>query len=442
MRSAAAHPAWVGEALRGQRFLVSSWPWWVGAHVATTTGLLLGLALPVMLAMTPLLVAVDAGEGAVLAVGLAASLAMLALVLVLTAPGVARVELARLRLVDGRPRPRIVEPLGRRARWRYRLTERSAWLRVVYVATLLVAGTTSVIVLVAALGAALGLVTAPLIVGPADSVLALGPWAVDTTGEAWIASLVGAPVLAGAVYLCGAVSAVHVLLARLLLTDPASRYEERLRQLARSRARLVHGFDAERRRIERDLHDVAQQRVVTLTMQLGLARMDLDELGGPEHPAARAVTAAHQHATELMTELRALIHGIHPQVLTDRGLGAAVDQLASTMPLPVTVHDGLDRRPASQVESTLYFCLNEALTNAARHSGARQVTVTMTREGARVVAEVCDDGRGGADAGRGSGLAGLADRAAVLDGDVSLSSPPGGPTRLRISVPDDDAGQT
>ena len=428
--------SWVGEALQSRRFLVTAWPWRVAAHVLTTTALLVALMLPVLLAMAPLVAALESGDGAARAVGLAASLALLALVLVLTAPAVARLELARLRLVDRRPRPYIAEPADLVARWTYRLTQRPAWLRVVYLATLLLAGTASVVVLVTALGLGLALLTAPLTVA-AGGQLALGPWAVATPGEARVVCLVGPPVLAAAVYLCGAASAVHVLLARLLLTDPVSRYEERLGQLTRSRARLVHGFDAERRRIERDLHDVAQQRVVTLTMQLGLARLDLDELGGSEHPATRAVATAHDHATELMGELRALIHGIHPQVLTDLGVGAAVDHLASTMPLPVVVRDDLGARPASHVESTLYFCLSEALSNAARHSGASRVSVSMGRRDRRVVAEVWDDGHGGADPTRGSGLAGIVDRAAVLDGDVRLSSPPGGPTSLRISLPDD-----
>jgi signal transduction histidine kinase len=172
-------------------------------------------------------------------------------------------------------------------------------------------------------------------------------------------------------------------------------------------------------------------------MHLGLAELDLAGELGTEHPITREVATAREHATELMAELRALIHGIHPQVLTDLGVGAAVDQLAATMPLPVEVRDELGERPARHVESTLYSCLNEALTNAARHSGAHRVTVTLRRLDGTVLAEVRDDGRGGADPARGSGLVGLADRAAVLDGTVTVSSPPGGPTLLRIALPDD-----
>jgi signal transduction histidine kinase len=308
---------------------------------------------------------------------------------------------------------------------------------VVHLATLLLVGTGSMVLLLTLVGSALVLLAAPLLDRVADVPISLGPWTIDTTGQSWLAFALGVPAVAASGYLAGAVASGHVLLARLLLVEPASRFEEQVGQLIRARARLVHGFDAERRRIERDLHDVAQQRVVTLTMHLGLAELDLAGELGTEHPITREVATAREHATELMAELRALIHGIHPQVLTDLGVGAAVDQLAATMPLPVEVRDELGERPARHVESTLYSCLNEALTNAARHSGAHRVTVTLRRLDGTVLAEVRDDGRGGADPARGSGLVGLADRAAVLDGTVTVSSPPGGPTLLRIALPDD-----
>ena len=161
------------------------------------------------------------------------------------------------------------------------------------------------------------------------------------------------------------------------------------------------------------------------------ARLDLP----PGSPATQAVIAAHEQAKQLMAELRDLIHGIQPQVLTDLGLPSALRELADQAAIPVTVDAALGGRLPGQAENTAYFAAAEALTNVAKHSGATQASVTArTRDGVLVL-EVRDNGRGGADPGRGSGLTGLADRVAVAGGRMLLSSPPGGPTVLRVEVP-------
>jgi signal transduction histidine kinase len=202
-------------------------------------------------------------------------------------------------------------------------------------------------------------------------------------------------------------------------------------EVSRSRARLADAFEAERRRIERDLHDGAQQRLVGLTLQLGLARLDLP----PGSPAAEAVAAAHEQAKQFMAELRELIHGIQPQVLTDLGLPAALGELADHSPIPVAVDAHLAGRLPSQIENTAYFAAAEALTNIAKHSGATSASVTARQHDTVLTIEISDNGHGGADPHRGTGLTGLADRAAVTGGRMLLSSPPGGPTLLRVELP-------
>jgi signal transduction histidine kinase len=235
-------------------------------------------------------------------------------------------------------------------------------------------------------------------------------------------------VVAWATLAAGADAAVSRSL--LFSGGPEERLRAELTEVAASRARLAGAFEAERRRIERDLHDGAQQKLVALTMQLGLARLDL-----PPGPAAQAVTAAHEQAKQLMADLRDLIHGIQPQVLSDLGLPAALSELADQAPFPVTVSSALTGRLPGQAENTAYFAAAEALVNVAKHSGAATASVTARTGDGTLVLEVRDDGHGGADPARGSGLTGLADRVAVAGGRMLLSSPPGGPTVLRVEVP-------
>ncbi|MFE2586428.1 sensor histidine kinase, partial [Streptomyces sp. NPDC059378] len=197
-----------------------------------------------------------------------------------------------------------------------------------------------------------------------------------------------------------------------------------------TRLRLVDAFEAERRRIERDLHDGAQQRLVALTMTLGLARLD-----APPGPLADQLAQAHRQAGEALAELRELVHGIHPKVLADYGLPAAVADAADRSAVPVDVGLELTARLPQSVETAAYFVVCEALANIARHSGAHRAEVTGEHRDGRLFLRVRDDGRGGAVAGNGSGLTGLADRVSVLDGRLSLSSPPGGPTLLCVEFP-------
>jgi signal transduction histidine kinase len=214
---------------------------------------------------------------------------------------------------------------------------------------------------------------------------------------------------------------------------------ERVEALARSRAEIVAASDAERRRIERDLHDGAQRRLVALAMQLGMARASLSD--APE-PVRQAIEQAHDEATEALAELRQLVRGLHPAVLDDRGLDAALSGIAATAPLPVRLRVDAAARCAPAVEAVAYFVVSEALTNVAKHADASHAEVAVVRAGDRLRVVVTDDGRGGATLdpgaaadGGGTGLRGLAQRAAAVDGTLTVDSPPGGPTVITVELP-------
>jgi signal transduction histidine kinase len=208
--------------------------------------------------------------------------------------------------------------------------------------------------------------------------------------------------------------------------------QARLDELRESRARIVEAGYAERRRVERDLHDGAQQRLVALALELRLVRAKLDTDPGA---AAGMLDAAAGELAAATEELRELARGIHPAVLTDRGLVAAVDALASRAPLPVTVEADHAERAPEGIEAAAYFVVSEALTNVARHAEADCAVVRVIRSDARLLVEIEDDGRGGAELGGGSGLRGLADRVGALDGSLEVRSEVGGGTSVRVSFP-------
>ena len=214
---------------------------------------------------------------------------------------------------------------------------------------------------------------------------------------------------------------------------------QQVESLARSRADIVAATDAERRRIERDLHDGAQQRLVSLAMNLGIARASLTDI--PE-PARRAIAEAHDEAVLALSELREFIRGLHPAVLNDRGLDAALSGIAARAPLPVRLHVDAAARSSPSVEAVAYFTVSEALGNVAKHAHATQAQVTVTRTGDLLRIVVTDNGQGGAaipagaaPPGDGTGLRGLAQRAASVDGKLTVDSPPGGPTTITAELP-------
>jgi signal transduction histidine kinase len=206
----------------------------------------------------------------------------------------------------------------------------------------------------------------------------------------------------------------------------------RVTQLESSRAAAVDSAEAERRRIERDLHDGAQQRLVSLAMGLGAARRRLDD--DPE-VGRQMVAEAHEDAKAALREIRDLVRGIHPVILEDRGLDAALSAVVARSPVPVALEVDVAERPPATVESTAYFVVSEALTNVARHAGATRASVAIVRAGDRLVVEVHDDGCGGADPATGTGLAGLRNRVTGLGGTMHVVSPDGGPTTLLVELP-------
>jgi signal transduction histidine kinase len=195
----------------------------------------------------------------------------------------------------------------------------------------------------------------------------------------------------------------------------------------------VEGFDSERRRIERDLHDGLQPRLLALSVTLGLARLALVSDGQRDLP--RLLADAHAESKTILDQLRDLVRGIHPWLLTARGLSAAVADLAARSTVPVSTDIRLDGRLSQLAESTAYYVISEALANVDKHSGARQATVTVGHDRRTLALEIRDDGHGGADPTRGTGLQGLADRADAANARLLISSPPGGPTVLRLEVP-------
>jgi signal transduction histidine kinase len=227
----------------------------------------------------------------------------------------------------------------------------------------------------------------------------------------------------------GALLGAHALIASARGRDEV--LTERIEVLETTRAGAVDVQETDLRRIERDLHDGAQARLVALGMNLGMAEQKFAH--DPE--AARELVAEARVGIEAaLRELRDLARGIHPPVLTDRGLGAAIDALVDHSALPVEVSVAAGPRPAPAVETAAYFVAAEALTNATKHATATQVTIRVGREPGRLVLEVADDGTGGADPA-GGGLSGLRRRVEALDGTLTVTSPPGGPTLVRAELP-------
>ncbi|MFG3700333.1 sensor histidine kinase [Micromonospora sp. NPDC047620] len=422
-----------------RRFVVTGWPWRSLGYLLTTPPMVLVAGLPLAVLALPWAVLLhqattgDAPTPAELALLPLAGAGLLAAFGPLVALPVAAVERWRLRLVDTRPvEPAHRRPLAGGPGWwlRSRYAEAATWRALGYAALLSTVVPVAYGVVLVLLLLIVAWVASPLMVsgGP----LALGFGQVATAADTVPYALAGVALLPAVPYLLALLASAHGAAARALLSArPATRLHAELVEVARSRARLVDAFEAERRRIERDLHDGAQQRLVGLTLQLGLARLDLPA----DSPAGKAVAGAHEQAKQLMTELRELIRGIHPQVLTDLGLPAALHELADQAPIEVTVDADLPGRPPAHVESTAYFVVAEALANVSKHSGATAATVTASQRGQTLAVEIHDNGQGGADPARGTGLTGLADRVSAVGGRMYLTSPAGGPTLILVELP-------
>jgi signal transduction histidine kinase len=223
------------------------------------------------------------------------------------------------------------------------------------------------------------------------------------------------------------------LIRGLLGADRSAQLQRRVTQLEVSKTASLDVAEAERTRIERDLHDGVQPRLVVAAMDLGLAR---EKAASGDNPEVLALIERAQDETkQAISELRELVRGIHPAVLTDRGLDAALSSLAARCPVPVTVQVNLAQRPPTNVESAAYFIVAESLTNIAKHSDARHARVNVNRDDSRLRVEITDDGKGGARLEPGGGLNGLADRVRSLEGTFRVASPDGGPTTIIAELP-------
>jgi signal transduction histidine kinase len=358
-------------------------------------------------------------------------------VTVLLVRGMAVMERARAALffdvdLPGRPRELVGEGSALRRGWR-RLTSRGTWKEIAYCLLLLPIGTVFFSLVVTLWSVALAGVLLPAYgyALPGGEVASWLHW--SSSAEVWTGFAVGLLALLAAPAVTRGLADVELAMVRALLTPSgAELLTAKVSSLTESRARVVDAADAERRRIERDLHDGTQQHLVSLAMNLGMAKEKLDS--DPE--AARQLVAdAHQQAKDSITELRNVIRGVYPAVLTDRGLDAALSALAARSPVPVRLQVDLPRRPNPTAEAIAYFVVSESLTNVARHSGARSATVYVEQSGDRLKLAIVDDGRGGAVEAAGSGLTGLRDRVAAVDGRFTLTSPPGGGTTIAVEVP-------
>jgi signal transduction histidine kinase len=370
------------------------------------------------------------------ALGLAITLIGLpiALATIAVSRGMAHVERRRAALVLGRPvRARYRPPVTGRIpdRLRALFADRQTWKDLGWHLLLLPVGTLGASIAVIAWTWSIFCLTVPALFNFVPQATDFGGFEIDNWGLAALVFAIGvltlpvtAALVRGSAFATGA-------LACTLLGPGTAELEERVEVLTETRAGVVDAAAAELQRIERDLHDGAQARLVALAMDLGMAeeRFERDPEGARE-----LVEKARGEAKLALAELRDLARGMRPALLAERGLAEAVRALASRTSLPTTVAVEVGGPVAPAVESAAYFVVAEALTNAVKHSGATRLSVRVAREGDRVAVEVSDDGRGGVDPD-GNGLTGLRKRVEALDGTLRVASPAGGPTLLRAELP-------
>lgn len=409
-----ARTIWQGLMLPPWRFLVSRWPWLALVHVL----------LSAVLALVMLPVAV-------------------VLILLLPLWGIlfAVIERRRLRLL-GAPRRsggHVRVPPEERHNWlNVRLTEPATWRETAALAGGIVFGLASLALLLAQ-GIAVGVPIALAVAGrtrPSAELNLFGDVHVVVGAENWWHPLLWTPlILIVAGYANAAFGALHASAIGWLIAPREAEIDRRVEQLARSRAAVVAAHESERRRIERDLHDGVQQELVGVAARLGMLELEL--ASGDPDAAQKALRAAQDQTERTLSALRETVRGIHPAVLGDHGLPSALEELAGRSALPLSIRDEGMPRLSPAAEAAGYFLVAEAVSNAAKHTVATRVRIELgVRDGIASVAAT-DDGHGGADPSRGSGLSGLAGRAESLGGTLTVTSPAGGPTTVRMELPVD-----
>jgi signal transduction histidine kinase len=320
-------------------------------------------------------------------------------------------------------------------RFKERLMSRPRWKQIAYSLLCLPVGVVFGTVLLALWGTSLVFLAMPALVHAfPDDVAHFGLFDIGADVGSYGIGLLGlAGLLVIAPWATLLVGRAEVAVAQALLSPgPDADLVAQATKAEAGRSAAVDAAEAERRRIERDLHDGAQQRLVALAMDLGAARQRLDT--DPE-TARHLVAEAHEEAKAALKEIRDLVRGIHPVILEDRGLDAALSAVVARSAVPVELDVLLPERPPAAVESAAYFVVSEALANVARHAQATRVRVAIVQNGDRLIVEVRDDGVGGADPSAGTGLSGLAERVRGMGGTMDLLSPVGGPTTLLVELP-------
>jgi signal transduction histidine kinase len=324
---------------------------------------------------------------------------------------------------DRRGLPRV----ERVTRW---LRDPVTWKSLIFVALKFPLGVITFALVVGVGFLSLVLLLAPLIV--IGTPVTIFGWIFESSLEALPLTLLG--IIACLLWLNGTngLGWLWALYARVMLGPSTVQLHERVDDLRDARARIIAAGDAERRRIERDLHDGAQQRLVALSLTLGMAE---SRLASDPAAAASLIASAREEAGLAVKELRDLASGIHPALLSERGLGPALEALASRAPIPTTVTGVPEKRLPAPVESAAYFVTAEALTNVAKYARAESASVALLVEHGLLCLTVRDDGTGGADLAVGSGLRGLRDRVEALDGRLDVDSPPGVGTTVSAEIP-------
>jgi signal transduction histidine kinase len=400
----------LSQAWRDLLYLSAALPIGIGWFVVLITGLTVGIGTAIVMV----------------------GFAILAVTLLLSHLG-ANIERERAALALGAPIARLARRAagqGLLRRIGAVLRDRATWKELAFLLLLGPLGTLLGTTTLGLWGAVVALALAPAVQpsSPDGSLL-------HDLGFAW--TLLGP--LAAVIVALAAIAGTRALAAGLgalasvlLAPDEHEQLVARVSKLETTRAGAVESSDARLRRIERDLHDGVQHRLAFIAMELGRARAKLaDDRAGAEVLLA----GAHEESKRAMAELRDLVRGIHPSVLTDRGLDAAISGIGERCPMPVDVTVDVAVRPQEAQETAAYYVVAEALTNVTRHSGAGRAAVDVVLRDGRLVVTVSDDGRGGATGVPGSGLEGLRQRIEALDGTLTIDSPPGGPTRIRAELP-------
>jgi signal transduction histidine kinase len=352
--------------------------------------------------------------------------------------GMGRIERSRVRtLLDidlPEPHPQLPDRNWFARLWA-RLQTRSRWKEIAYLIVKLPIAVLAYSTVVVSWSLSLALLTLPLYVYALPGHSAeFGLFDVTFGPSAFAAALIG---LLGIVFVSPwatlGLAALDGAVARALLGPSATAAQQaEMRRIEASRVAAVDSADAERRRIERNLHDGAQARLVGVAMDLGRAEAAFDE--DPER-ARELVAGAHDETKAALVELRDLVRGFHPAILEDRGLDAALSAIVARAPVPVDLKVDVVQRPPATVESAAYYVVVEALANVAKHSDATKASVSIARRGDRLAIDVTDNGVGGADISKGTGLHGLEDRVRGLGGWIHVLSPAGGPTSVMVELP-------